>query len=202
MSSNVVPIQKNQPKRELKNFQKTKLNFDVQKLQYAMNSVLDQMQWKEWHVKGFCLNKIPGDNTSIQGGNLRGIYWTKPDSTGNEVVRESPIKEKMYTELNEQFRGTYFEKVYNEIKKYYKVGRVRILLKEPRTTLSWHRDPEPRLHLAILTNPGSIIVIDDEAKHIPSDGYVYFTNTRKYHNAFNGGEEDRIHLVATYLGEK
>jgi hypothetical protein len=202
MSSNVVPIQKNQPKKELKNFQKTKLNFDVQKLQYAMNSVLDQMQWKEWHVKGFCLNKIPGDNTSIQGGNLRGIYWTKPDSTGNEVVRESPIKEKMYTELNEQFRGTYFEKVYNEIKKYYKVGRVRILLKEPRTTLSWHRDPEPRLHLAILTNPGSIIVIDDEAKHIPSDGYVYFTNTRKYHNAFNGGEEDRIHLVATYLGEK
>jgi len=202
MSSNVVPIQNNQPKRELRNFKKTKLNFDVHMLQDAMNSVLNQMQWKEWHVKGFCLNKIPGDNTSIQGGNLRGIYWTKPDSTGNEVVRESPIKEKMYTELNEQFRGTYFEKVYNEIKKHYKVGRVRILLKEPRTTLSWHRDPEPRLHLAILTNPGSIIVIDDEAKHIPSDGYVYFTNTRKYHNAFNGGEEDRIHLVATYLGEK
>jgi hypothetical protein len=202
MKSNILPIQKNEPKKELKNFRKTQLKFDVQKLQKAMNDILNKMEWKEWHVKGFCLNKIPNDNTSIQGGNLRGIYWTKPDHTGAEVVRESPVKEKLYTELNEQFKGTYFEEVYNELKKHYKVGRVRILLKEPRTTLSWHRDPEPRLHLAILTNPGSILVIDDEAKHIPSDGHIWYANTRKYHNAFNGGEEDRIHLVATYLGEK
>ena len=202
MRSNIVPIQKNEPKKELKNFRKTQLKFDVQKLQKAMNDILNKMEWKEWHVKGFCLNKIPNDNTSIQGENLRGIYWTKPDHTGAEVVRESPVKEKLYTELNEQFKGTYFEEVYNELKKHYKVGRVRILLKEPRTTLSWHRDPEPRLHLAILTNPGSILVVDDEAKHIPSDGHIWYANTRKYHNAFNGGEEDRIHLVATYLGEK
>ena len=33
--------------------------------------------------------------------------------------------------------------------KKYKLGRVRILLKEPRSTLSWHRDPEPRLHIPI-----------------------------------------------------
>jgi hypothetical protein len=36
----------------------------------------------------------------------------------------------------------------------YKLGRVRILLKQPRSTLSWHRDPEPRLHIPIITNPG------------------------------------------------
>ena len=41
-----------------------------------------------------------------------------------------------------------------------------------------------------------------EAMHIPCDGHIWYANTRKYHNAFNGGEEDRIHLVATLLGEK
>ena len=202
MGTKILPIQSKKITRDFQNFQKTDLKFDVKQLQDAMNDILNKMEWKEWHVKGLCLNKIPGDNASTQGGNLRGIYWTKPDHTGVEVVRESPIKEKLYSELNEKFRGTYFEKVYNELNKHYRIGRVRILLKEPRTTLSWHRDPEPRLHLAILTNPGSILVVDDEAMHIPCDGHVWFANTRKYHNAFNGGEEDRIHLVATMLGKR
>ena len=80
--------------------------------------------------------------------------------------------------------------------KKFKLGRVRILLKQPRSTLSWHRDPEPRLHVPIITNPGCIMVIEDVAKHLPADGSVYITNNLKYHNAFNGGEESRVHLVA------
>ena len=76
---------------------------------------------------------------------------------------------------------------------------IRILLKEPRSTLSWHRDPEPRLHIPIITNPGCIMVIDNVAKHMPADGSVWVTNNTKYHNAFNGGEENRIHLVACVL---
>ena len=84
----------------------------------------------------------------------------------------------------------------------YKLGRVRILLKTPRSTLSWHRDPEPRLHIPIITNPGSIMVIDNVAKHLPADGSVWITNNTKYHNAFNGGEENRIHLVACVLNHK
>ena len=84
----------------------------------------------------------------------------------------------------------------------YKLGRVRILLKEPRSTLSWHRDPEPRLHIPIITNPGCLMVIDNVAKHLPADGSVWITNNSKYHNAFNGGEENRIHLVACVLDYK
>ena len=40
------------------------------------------------------------------------------------------------------------------------------------------------------------MVIEDVAKHLPADGSVYITNNLKYHNAFNGGEENRVHLVA------
>ena len=40
------------------------------------------------------------------------------------------------------------------------------------------------------------------AQHMPADGSVWITNNTKYHNAFNGGEEDRIHLVACVLDYK
>ena len=43
------------------------------------------------------------------------------------------------------------------------------------------------------------MVIDHIAKHMPADGSVWITNNRKYHNAFNGGEENRVHLVACVL---
>ena len=79
---------------------------------------------------------------------------------------------------------------------------MRILLKEPRSTLSWHRDPEPRLHIPIYTNPGAIMVVDKVAQHMPADGSVWITNNTKYHNAFNGGEENRVHLVACVLDYK
>ena len=117
-------------------------------------------------------------------------------------MRDIPVAENKYTELVSEFRNTYFEEVYNTLKKKFKLGRVRILLKEPRSTLSWHRDPEPRLHIPIISNPGCLMVIDNVAKHMPADGSVWVTNNTKYHNAFNGGEENRIHLVACVLNYK
>ena len=44
--------------------------------------------------------------------------------------------------------------------------------------------------------------IENIAKHLPADGSVWITNNTKYHNAFNGGEESRIHLVACVLNYK
>ena len=95
-----------------------------------------------------------------------------------------------------EFENTYFKEVYEKLSSKFKLGRVRILLKEPRSTLSWHRDPESRLHIPIITNPGCLMVIENVAKHLPADGSAWITNNIKYHNAFNGGEENRVHLVA------
>ena len=117
-------------------------------------------------------------------------------------MRDKPINEEAYSEFVKEFENTYFKKVYETLLTKFKLGRVRILLKEPRSTLSWHRDPEPRLHIPIITNPGSIMVIENVAKHLPADGSVWITNNTKYHNAFNGGEESRIHLVACVLNYK
>ena len=187
-------------------FQKQDVKFDILKLKQACNEVLKIKGFDTSlgipHFAGIPLNKIPGDPDSVKGNNVRGIYWTKPDSTGVEVQRESKIDEHKYTEFVDDFKNTYFKEVYDQLTKKYKLGRMRLLLKEPRSTLSWHRDPEPRLHIPIYTNPGAIMVVDNVAKHMPADGSVWITNNTKYHNAFNGGEENRVHLVACVLNYK
>ena len=187
-------------------FQKQDLKFDIIKLKQACDEVLKIKGFDTSlgipHFAGIPLNQIPGDPDSVKGNNVRGIYWTKPDSTGVEVQRESKIDEHKYTEFVDDFKDTYFKEVYDQLIKKYKLGRLRLLLKEPRSTLSWHRDPEPRLHIPIYTNPGAIMVVDNVAKHMPADGSVWITNNTKYHNAFNGGEENRVHLVACVLNYK
>ena len=187
-------------------FEKQDIKFDIDKLKEAYHEILK--------IKGFegvagvsnfgaiSLTQIPGDPDSIKGHKARGIFWTKPNGSGKEVVRDEMINEEAYSEFIDEYKETYFKDVFDALSSKYKLGRVRILLKEPRSTLSWHRDPEPRLHIPIITNPGSIMVIDNVAKHLPADGSVWITNNTKYHNAFNGGEENRIHLVACVLNHR
>ena len=178
------------------------LKFDINKLRFDLDKILKIKNFKSLGIKNFAaipLNQIPGDMSSTEGHNVRGTYWTIPDETGKEALRDKPIEESKYTELLPEFKGTYYEKVFNTLKKKFKLGRVRILLKEARSTLSWHRDPEPRLHVPIITNLGCRMVIEDVSKHMPADGTVTITNNTKYHNFFNGGEQARIHLVACVL---
>ena len=186
---------------EFKDFHKVKdLKFDIVKLREALKTVLSRKSYDNAagtkYIAGISLNQIPGNPNSTKGEYVKGIYWTKPDSSGKEKVRAEKINESAYTEFVKDLEDTYFKNVYDILSKKFKLGRVRILLKEPRSTLSWHRDPEPRLHIPIITNPGCIMVIDNMAKHLPADGSAWITNNIKYHNAFNGGEEDRVHLVA------
>ena len=178
------------------------IKFDIYKLRLDLEKILAKKKFNSLGIKNFGaipLNQIPGNKDSVEGHNVRGVYWTLPDETGKEAKRDKPIEESKYTELVPEFHNTYFEEVYRILKRNFKLGRVRILLKEPRSTLCWHRDPEPRLHIPIITNPGCRMVIEDFAHHMPADGTVTITNNTKYHNFFNGGEQDRIHLVACVL---
>ena len=179
------------------------LKFDLDKMQSALKEVdsrvARQSPLGERDINAICLTQIPNDPNSITGGNVRGLYWTKPDSTYKEVQREEVIDEVQYSEFVKLFEDTYFKEMYDAITKKYKLGRVRLLWKLPRTTLSWHRDPEPRLHIPIVTNFGARMCIDNLIHHMPADGGVWITDNTKYHYAFIGGEEDRVHLVATVL---
>ena len=204
--NNVTSIKKTQTTEAISDFHKQDIEFDINKLRQACNEILKIKGFDTSlgipHFAAIPLNQIPGDPSSIKGNKVRGVYWTRPDASGKEVSRDVGIDESKYTEFVKDFEHTYFKEVYEQLSKNYKLGRVRLLLKEPRSTLSWHRDPEPRLHIPIYTNPGAIMVIDKRAHHMPADGSVWITNNLKYHNAFNGGEENRVHLVACVLDYK
>ena len=178
------------------------LNFDIIRLRKDLDKILKNKKFKSpgvTHFGAISLNQIPNDENSIKGNNVRGKYWTIADDTGKEVSRDIDIDETKYTQLVPEFEKTYFKEVYEVLAKKFKLGRVRLLLKEPRSTLSWHKDPECRLHVPIITNKGCSMVIENVAKHLPADGKVWITNNTKYHNFFNGGEQARIHLVACVL---
>lgn len=147
-----------------------------------------------------CINRIPGDPSSVTGGNVRGKYWTYPENDIDEEERLPLVDEESYTEICPEFAGTYTEWVYNELSKHWKLGRVRFLMKPPRSCLSWHRDPEKRLHIPIVTNRGNKMIVEDNAYYMPADGTIYVVDNTLYHNFFNGSEKNRVHLVATVLG--
>ena len=178
------------------------LNFDIIRLKNDLDKILKNKKFKSpgvTHFGAISINQIPNDINSINGNNIRGKYWTIADETGKEVARDIDIDETKYTQLVPEFEKTYFKEVFETLSKRFKLGRVRLLLKEPRSTLSWHKDPECRLHIPIVTNKGCSMVIENVAKHLPADGNVWITNNTKYHNFFNGGEQARIHLVACVL---
>jgi len=183
-------------------YQVPNLKFNISRLKQDLEKVLERKKFQTpgiTHFGAIPLNRIPNDQTSIEGNNVRGKYWTIADESGKEVSRDIDIDESKYTELVQEFEDTYFKEVYETLKSKFKLGRVRLLLKEPRSTLSWHKDPEPRLHIPIVTNKGCMMVIENVAKHMPADGSVTITNNTKFHNFFNGGEQARVHLVACVL---
>jgi hypothetical protein len=99
------------------------------------------------------------------------------------------------------FKGTVFEEMYHVASEYWDFGRVRIMLSQPKTCLSWHRDTTDRLHYPIKTQEGCLMVIDNQVQFLAQDEWWY-TYTKVPHTAFNGSRESRCHVVFTIIGEK
>ena len=88
----------------------------ILKLRKDLDLILENKKFNSpgvTHFGAISLNQIPGDVSSTEGHNVRGTYWTIPDETGKEAKRDKPIDESKYTELVQEFKGTYFEEVFN-----------------------------------------------------------------------------------------
>lgn len=176
--------------------------FDIVELRRALDAVVAAAGYDDSEA-AIGLGVLPVTRRPGTAGldrvDLSGRYWTRPDESYQEVTKEELVDEAAYTELVPEFRGTYFEHVLDSLRGLGTIGRVRLNLKQPFNTNSWHRDPEPRLHLPIYTNPGCIFIVNHHATHLPADGSLYFTDTRGYHTALNGGAGPRVHLVAAIV---
>jgi len=179
--------------------QRLNLSFDIEKLLGALDECLERSSFQgSMQDQGFAalpLTQRPGQ-TEWTENDLSGRYWIRGDDRYVEEPREDLVPEVQFSEFNPDFAGTYFEDVHRELSKRFPIGRMRVLSKGLYNCNSWHRDPEPRLHIPITTNPGALFVVNHHVTHLPADGSVYFTDTRGYHTALNGGDHRRVHLVA------
>jgi len=124
---------------DFKDFHKVEnMHFNVSKLKKGLEEVLKIKNYDSANdipnFAAICLNQVPGEPASTKGNNARGVFWTKPDESGKEVSRDKPIDENLYTEFVKDFEHTYFKEVYDKLSSKFKLGRVRILLKEPSKT--------------------------------------------------------------------
>ncbi len=185
--------------------QRLELTFDIQLLQEALEECLRREDFMGgMQDRGFAalpLTQRPGQS-EWTANDLSGRYWLRADSRYVEEPREDLVPEVEFSEFNPKFAGTYFEHVHSELAKRFPIGRTRVLSKGLYNCNSWHRDPEPRLHIPVLSNPGSLFIVNHHVTHLPADGSVYFTDTRGYHTALNGGETRRVHIVAALAYEQ
>lgn len=183
--------------------QRLALRFDVAELKSALHECLERSDFMgSMQDQGFAalpLTRRPGVSV-VSENDLSGRFWLRPDETYVEVPREDFVDEAAFSEFNPVFAGTYFEEVHKALSERFVIGRMRVLSKGLYNCNSWHRDPEPRLHIPVVSNPGSLFVVNNHVTHLPADGSVYFTDTRGYHMAMNGGEHQRVHIVAALVG--
>jgi len=179
--------------------QRLALGFDIEKLQEALQECLRRVNYMgNMQDQGFAalpLTQRPGQ-TEWTVNDLSGRFWTRGDERYVEEPREQLVPEVDFSAFNPTFVGTYFEEVVATLREHFPIGRTRIITKPMYNCNSWHRDPEPRLHIPIHSNPGALFIVNHHVTHLPADGSVYFTDTRAYHTALNGGETNRVHIVA------
>lgn len=172
--------------------------FDIVQLREALSECLSRTEFKGDLASGFgafSLTRRPGVEVET-ANDLSGLFYTRVDDSYEEVEREELVDESAFSEFVPNFADTYFHTVWKSLCEISPIGRMRVLSKGLYNCNSWHRDPEPRLHIPIISNPGSLFVVNHHVTHLPADGSVYFTDTRGYHTAMNGGETNRVHIVA------
>ena len=178
--------------------QRLNVQFDIHKLRQALEISLQRTELKGDLAAGFgafSLTRRPGVEVET-ANDLSGLFYTRVDDSYAEVPREDTVDEFAFSEFVPSFADTYFKTVWQTLSAIAPIGRMRVLSKGLYNCNSWHRDPEPRLHIPIISNPGSLFVVNHHVTHLPADGSVYFTDTRGYHTALNGGESHRVHIVA------
>jgi hypothetical protein len=106
------------------------------------------------------------------------------------------VDEFAFTEFVPKFCGSYFEDVHLVLTVLFPIDHMRVLSKRLYNCNSWHRNPEPRLHIPINSNPDSLFVMNNHCIHLLADDSVYFTDTRGCHTAMKGRLYGRVHLVA------
>jgi len=181
---------------------KTKHQVDLNLILKEYHNIVNQINWpKKFDKDGKTLssNQI-GLNYQPGASNK----WL--DNTGslyNFTTKQFDALEKDFTELNIE-HAPYTVRIIKSLAEQegFTIGRVRYMRLQEKTGLTVHQDVEQRYHIAIDTHPSAFFgeVLDNhdcsaKCYHIPADGFIYKIDTTRKHFVYNGGRQDRIHLV-------
>lgn len=142
--------------------------------------------------QGLCLQSAMGDQDPLFDQLDSIAYY---DSTNQKkTIREVGVKINQLTSA-----GSYFNFVFQIFENRLPLQRGRLLLAAPGTLLTRHSDgpKTAALHIPLLSNPQSHIVVNESEYFLEPDGSAYLVNTEHLHFMYNAGETDRYHLVFT-----
>lgn len=106
------------------------------------------------------------------------------------------IFEESYKHINPELAGTAINEWITSLG--VEVYRTRLLLIPGRQCYSIHKDPNPRIHLPVITNSQCLMCFPEQGQmeYMPATGQSYWVDTTLKHTFINCSSEDRIHLVA------
>jgi hypothetical protein len=136
--------------------------------------------------------------SKIGNKNIEQISLQAPEKTDNWKMwyNKSIGKVESLEALESDYTFPIFSEteLINEYMEKYNLFRTRLMKLNPRTTLSWHRDYTPRVHIPVFTNKSSFMVLKKKMYYLQA-GNLYWVNTMVDHTAINCDTTTRWHIV-------
>lgn len=82
----------------------------------------------------------------------------------------------------------------NSLIEKFKMYRTRVMTLDPRRCYSYHQDSSYRIHIPVVSNPKTWLMIDEQLYKLRV-GEAYIVNTKMIHTAINCYSEPRTHIV-------
>jgi len=165
---------------------------DVEQVKRDLDAVLQMTGWGNYNQ--ISLTHRPGAIDPWTDG--LGSLYDKVNKV--DIAHEADFTE--YNALLPEYTKTLLQYVSKQMN--FELGRVRFMKQESKRGLSVHSDTSRRYHLVLQTNPNAFFGfttartgITALCYHLPCDGNFYSVDTTKEHFVYNGGWEERIHLV-------
>lgn len=178
---------------------KTDFKVDLEQMCSDLDTLLNVHNG--WPKEDF-VRKMSGNQLSAKHRLNEDIWLDGQGNLWDPVKEEFIATEADFTEYNPHL-GSYTVQALKDLEAHegVKFGRIRYMRLEPKKGLSIHKDFDARYHFVLHTNDNALFgeVTNSNVKavcyHLPADGHAYRVDTTREHFVYNGGWEDRIHLV-------
>lgn len=122
------------------------------------------------------------------------LQYKSGDDPAKSGLGRSTGHDLQFNQLNSFSQNSVFENIISK----FNLKRTRLMIVEPWSCYSMHRDISPRIHIPLITNPECYFVFKEGGivQHLPV-GQVYWVDTTQYHTFINCSAEQRVHLMGS-----